>query len=207
MKWKLFKLHIKDKISVYFFILIITVISIIKGFINSNDLDLYTMDGFIKFIMILTSFFALNINTFVTYIQFSKTRKSFFYDRLKYSTIMTVFLAIISTIFTLFFKEKILREYLMVDYKLMMIIFIANFLFYLMCFSLEMFIIILRKSSYIALEFGMIFFYIILAIRFGIVTALYYNLNNFKYFVLATMAIIIFNLKMCHIALETVEIN
>lgn len=53
----------------------------------------------------------------------------------------------------------------------------------------------------------MIFFYIILAIRFGIVTALYYNLNNFKYFVLATMAIIIFNLKMCHIALETVEIN
>lgn len=67
-----------------------------------------------------------------------------------------------------------------------------------------MFIIILKKSSYEALELGMIFFYIILAIRFGFVTASYYSLDNF---ILAIMTIIIFNLKMCHIALETVEIN
>ncbi|CDI49817.1 hypothetical protein [Clostridium tetani] len=207
MNWKLFKLHIKDKIGVYFFILIITVTSIIRGFINKNDSDLYIMDGFIKFIMLLTSFFALKINTFVMYIQFSKTRKSFFKDRLTYSTIMTLFLAIISTIFTLFFKEKILKDYLTIDYKVIIIIFIVNFLFYLMCFSLEMFIIILKKSSYEALEFGMIFFYIILAIGCGVDIASYYSLDDFIYFILATMAIIIFNLKMSHIALETVEIN
>lgn len=207
MKWKLFKLHIKDKIGVYFFILIIIVTSIIRACINKNDLDLYIMDGFIKFIMLLTSFMALKINTFVMYIQFSKTRKSFFKDRLKYSAIMTLFLAIISTIFTLFFKEKVLKNHLIIDYKLIMIIFIVNFLFYLMCFSLEIFIIILRKSSYEALQIGMIFFYIILAIRFGFGTASYYSFNNFMCFVLATMAIIIFNLKMSHIALETVEIN
>ncbi|WP_171816557.1 hypothetical protein [Clostridium tetani] len=65
----------------------------------------------------------------------------------------------------------------------------------------------MRKSSYEALQIGMIFFYIILAIRFGVVTASYYSFNNFMYFVPATMAIIIFNLKMSHIALETVEIN
>ncbi|BDR75899.1 hypothetical protein [Clostridium tetani] len=207
MNWKLFKLHIKDKIGVYFFILIIIITSIIRVCINKNDLDLYIMDGLIKFIMLLTSFIALKINTFVMYIQFSKTRKSFFKDRLKYSIIMTLFLTIISTIFTLFFKEQVLKSHLIIDYKLIIMIFIVNFLFYLMCFSLEIFIIILRKSSYEALQIGMIFFYIILAIRFGVVTASYYSFNNFMYFVPATMAIIIFNLKMSHIALETVEIN
>ncbi|AAO36221.1 hypothetical protein DP149_09550 [Clostridium tetani] len=207
MNWKLFKLHIKDKIGVYFFILIIIITFIIRICINKNDLDLYIMDGLIKFIMLLTSFIALKINTFVMYIQFSKTRKSFFKDRLKYSIIMTLFLTIISTIFTLFFKEQVLKNHLIIDYKLIIMIFIVNFLFYLMCFSLEIFIIILRKSSYEALQIGMIFFYIILAIRFGVVTASYYSFNNFVYFVPATMAIIIFNLKMSHIALETVEIN
>lgn len=207
MNWKLFKLHIKDKIGVYFFILIIIITSIIRVCINKNDLDIYIMDGLIKFIMLLTSFIALKINTFVMYIQFSKTRKSFFKDRLKYSIIMTLFLTIISTIFTLFFKEQVLKNHLIIDYKLIIMIFIVNFLFYLMCFSLEIFIIILRKSSYEALQIGMIFFYIILAIRFGVVAASYYSFNNFMYFVPATMAIIIFNLKMSHIALETVEIN
>lgn len=207
MNWKLFKLHIKDKIGAYFFILLITVTSIIRGLINKNDLDFYAMDGIVKFTMLFISFFALKINTFIMYIQFGKTRKSFFMDRLKYSIIMTLFLTIIETIFTLFFKEQILKDYLIIDYKLIMIIFIVNFLFYLMCFSLEMFIIILKKSSYVALEFGMIFFYIILAIRFGFGITSYYSSNNFMNFVLATMTIITFNLKMSHVAIETVEIN
>lgn len=40
-----------------------------------------------------------------------------------------------------------------------------------------------------------------------LITVTSYSSNNFMNFLLATMTIITFNLKMSHVAMETVEIN
>lgn len=193
----LFKFHFKNKIiECIYMIFIICVITL------TNSSDLKYIDGVIKGCILIESFCLFNRNVLITYIQFGKTRKEFFKHRLNYSIIMTLFFTILSSFIILYCKEELLSSYLLV-----IKVFIKNFFFYLMCFSLEMFIIILGKSQYVAIEYGMIFFYAILAIRFSFSILFNSDLDKFLYFCLSSMAIIILNLTMSHIALKTVEIK
>ncbi|MBC2396697.1 ABC-2 type transport system permease protein [Clostridium tetanomorphum] len=158
----------------------------------------------IMFLFTVKIFYRFGSKDFKMFISFSCTRKKYYMNKIKSSLIKSLFLSILCTTFNLFGKE-------INNGKSIIIIFLFYFIFYILFSSIEIFIEILSISQYVAVEFGMIFLYFPLYIRFILIEAILLGdtqwiLNNFIPYFWGSLAAICFNMFIASVALKTTEI-
>lgn len=141
---------------------------------------------------------------FKMFISLGCTRKKYYINAIKASLINSLLLSIVCTILNYYGGE-------ISNSKNTLIVFLFYFIFYILFSSVEIFIEVLSISQYVAVEFGVLFLYLVLYIRFILPGPIIFGdtqwiLKQFIPYSLASLASICFNMFMSTIALKTTEI-
>ncbi|WP_027624845.1 hypothetical protein [Clostridium lundense] len=141
---------------------------------------------------------------FKMFISLGCTRKKYYINTIKTSLTNSLFLSIVCTILNLI-GEGISSS------KNIIIIFLFYFVFYILFSSIEIFIEVLSISQYVAIEFGVLFFYFVLYLRFILLgPIMFWNtewiVKEFVPYFWGCLASTCFNMFMATVALKTTEI-
>lgn len=194
MNKHILKAFLSENKYLILWLLFMVIMPIEKSFIANMIMFIFTLKVFNKF----------GSKDFKMFISLSCTRKKYYINTIKTSLINSLFFSIVCT--TLNFYESGIN-----NIKNTFVVFLFYFIFYILFSSVEIFIEVLSISQYVAVEFGVLFLYFVLYIRFILPGPIIFGdtqwiLKEFVPYSLASLVSICFNMFMSTIALKTTEI-